>query len=257
MRGGGPTLHSSCTPAPHIPPYTGCLLTACCRRSPAKELQQHATEAAGLDMYGRALVASAWLGPRLLVREPSPAAAPAQRTGQASQTASLLHGLILVTGGMGALGTVVAQWLAGLGGCELWLLGRTGRTGGWVEVGRLRVRWSASARSCTRHACMQHTLSSPPSLPSPFYAGGDPLPAALHLSGCTVTCSKGDTAAAEEAAAVLAPAGTACTAPLRGIMHAGAVLDSKVIANILAASIRAEFAGRQLETPTPSLCILP
>lgn len=53
---------------------------------------------------------------------------------------------------------------------------------------------------------------------------------------------------------MLAPAGTA---PLRGIMHAGAVLDSKVIANISAASIRAEFAGRQLETPTPTLCISP
>lgn len=137
-------------------------------------------------------------------------------------------------------------WAAASSGCWAAPAAQVGGSG-WLRV-CLRVR------ACRRHACMLHALSSPPSLPSPFYAGGDPLPAALHLSGCTVTCSKGDTAAAEEAAAVLAPAGTA---PLRGIMHAGAVLDSKVIANISAASIRAEFAGRQLETPTPTLCISP
>ena len=61
------------------------------------------------------------------------------------------------------------------------------------------------------------------------------------------TCSKGDTAAAEEVSAVLAAAGANGAMPLHGVMHAGAVLDSKVIANISAASIRAEFAGKQAE----------
>lgn len=89
-------------------------------------------------MYGRALVANAWLGPRLLAREPSPATA-AQHTAEPHPAASFLGGSVVVTGGMGALGTVVAQWLAGLGGCELWLLGRTGRTGGlsWLMAGVL------------------------------------------------------------------------------------------------------------------------
>lgn len=140
------------TPAPRISPYIDFLPTACCRCSAAQELQQHAAEVAGLDMYGRALVASAWLGPRLLVREPSPAAAPAQRTGQAPQTARFLHGSILVTGGMGALGTVVAQWLAGLGGCELWLLGRTGRTGGWVGLAQSLPQSQSPQEACMHAA---------------------------------------------------------------------------------------------------------
>lgn len=109
-----------------------------CRRSAPEQLQQHAAEAAGLDMYGRALVANTWLRPRLLAREPSPAAS-AQRTAEAAQAGSFLGGSVVVTGGMGALGTVVAQWLAGLGGCELWLLGRTGRTGGHGWAGLLHM----------------------------------------------------------------------------------------------------------------------
>ena len=57
-------------------------------------------------------------------------------------------------------------------------------------------------------------------------------------------CARGDVSAAEEAASILAGAGGAgAPKPLRGIMHAGAVLDSKVIANISAASIRTEFSG--------------
>lgn len=44
---------------------------------------------------------------------------------------------------------------------------------------------------------------------------------------------------------MLESAGAAGAMRLQGIMHAGAVLDSKVIANISAASIRAEFAGEK------------
>lgn len=99
------------------------------RRLPGEELRQHAAEAAGLDMYGRALVGNAWLGPSLQAREPGPAAA-AGAPAAASQAATFLGGSMVVTGGMGALGTLMAHWLASLGGCKLWLLGRTGRTGG-------------------------------------------------------------------------------------------------------------------------------
>ena len=74
-------------------------------------------------------------------------------------------------------------------------------------------------------------------------AGGDPLPTQLYASSCQVFCAKGDVSAAEEAAAVLGAADGASPKPLQGIMHAGAVLDSKVIANITIASIRTEYSG--------------
>ena len=74
-------------------------------------------------------------------------------------------------------------------------------------------------------------------------AGGDPLPPQLYASGCQIYCAKGDVSAEEEAAYILAAAGSGTDKPLRGIMHAGAVLDSKVIANISTASIRTEYSG--------------
>eukprot|EP00887_Chlorella_sp_A99_P003342 scaffold26.g3342.t1 len=46
------------------------------------------------------------------------------------RAASHLHGSVVVTGGLGALGSIVACWLAGWSSCDLWLLGRSGRTGG-------------------------------------------------------------------------------------------------------------------------------
>lgn len=98
-----------------------------CRPPASQALQQHAAEAAGLDMYGRTLQAGTWVAPRLLVREPPPNAKSGGLVA-AAQAAEHLAGTIVVTGGMGALGTVVAQWLTSLGGCDLWLLGRSGRT---------------------------------------------------------------------------------------------------------------------------------
>jgi hypothetical protein len=74
-------------------------------------------------------------------------------------------------------------------------------------------------------------------------AGGDPLPPQLYASGCQIYCAKGDVSAVEEAASIMSAAGNATDKPLRGIMHAGAVLDSKVIANISTASIRTEYSG--------------
>ena len=80
-------------------------------------------------------------------------------------------------------------------------------------------------------------------MPACLPADGDPLPPALYRSNCQVYCAKGDVSSAEEAAFVLAAAGAATHQPLHGIMHAGAVLDSKVIANISSASIRTEYSG--------------
>ena len=56
-------------------PFHVLLLPLCCRsRKPAAQaLAEHAAEVpGGLDMYGRSLQGSAWLAPRLLVREPGP-----------------------------------------------------------------------------------------------------------------------------------------------------------------------------------------
>lgn len=53
-------------------------------------------------------------------------------------------------------------------------------------------------------------------------------------------------AAAEEAAYIVSAAGgggPGAPKPLAGIMHAGAVLDSKVLSNISSASIRTEYSG--------------
>ena len=54
------------------------------------------------------------------------APAPAQ---PAAGAAAHVQGTVVVTGGLGALGTVMATWLTWLGVCDLWLLGRSGRTG--------------------------------------------------------------------------------------------------------------------------------
>jgi hypothetical protein len=83
----------------------------------------------------------------------------------------------------------------------------------------------------------------PTRMPVALPAGGDPLPPQLYASGCQIYCAKGDVSAVEEAAYIMSAAGSATDKPLRGIMHAGAVLDSKVIANISTASIRTEYSG--------------
>lgn len=70
-----------------------------------------------------------------------------------------------------------------------------------------------------------------------------PLPAPLYASNCQVNCAMGDASAAEDAAFVLREACKTTEKPLQGIMHAGAVLESKVIANITSGSIRTEYSG--------------
>lgn len=85
-------------------------------------------------------------------------------------------------------------------------------------------------------------LLSPQELPS-LPAGSDPLAPQLQKNMSQVHCAKGDVSCAEETACILAGTSTSTDRPLHGIMHAGAVLDSKVITNIRVNSIRTEFSG--------------
>ncbi len=79
-------------------------------------------------------------------------------------------------------------------------------------------------------------------------AGGDRLAPQLQKSLCPVHCAKGDVACAEETACILSGNSVSSERPLHSIMHAGAVLDSKVITNIRVDGIRTEFSG-ELEVP--------
>lgn len=152
------------------------------------------------DMYGLALHCGVMKAPKLVVREPYMAPGKKVTTGKAIAHAfSERTGSIVVTGGLGALGTVVAVWLATDGGYDLWLLGRSGRS-------------------------------------------GEQLPEEIYSSTAQVHCAKCDVSAVEEASYIVAAA-SASGKVLRSIMHAGAVLDSKVISNISAASIRTEYSG--------------
>jgi hypothetical protein len=170
------------------------------RAALAQQHLQRSAEVGGATVYGHALSGGAWLAPRLLARPPPPAKQAAARA-PSTELADHLAGAIIVTGGMGALGALVATWLVGLGASNIWLLGRSGRT------------------------------------------SGDSLPAPLYQAQGVVVCAKGDVSSAEEAADIVAQAGRGGGDPLRGVMHAGAVLDSKVLSNVTAHSIRTEYSG--------------
>lgn len=71
-------------------------------------------------------------------------------------------------------------------------------------------------------------------------ADGDALPSQLYSTCTQLNCAKGDVATAEEAQFALWVADD----PVRGIMHAGAVLDSKVINNVSSFSVRTEYSGK-------------
>ena len=66
-----------------------------------------------------------------------------------------------------------------------------------------------------------------------------------------VTTLRGDAALSEEAARSLAAAGCTGAGPLGAVMHAGAVLDPAVIANISFRSVRAEYSGKVRHAPCP------
>ena len=106
------TCHAACVFAGGRPTAHILAPQPCCRDS---------AELAGLDAFGRSMQASAWLAPRLLPREVPALSAP--------RLSSQLSGSVLITGGLGALGSLAAHWLSGLGSCDAWLLGRSGRTG--------------------------------------------------------------------------------------------------------------------------------
>lgn len=154
------------------------------------------------DAYGRVLGQGVAMAPRLLVREPSAKAAKAWNVDP--HLVEHLAGSVVITGGMGALGTLMATWLAGLiaSSGKLFLLGRSGRT------------------------------------------SGDALPTPLYSAMGQIVCARGDVSSAEECADVIYQAGGSPANPFRGLMHAGAVLDSKVISNVSARSIRTEYSGK-------------
>lgn len=82
--------------------------------------------APGTDMYGTISTAGALVQPRLLAQE------PAQPSRAWPRPAEHLHGVTLVTGGLGSLGMLCSLWIAGQSGAgaALALLGRSGRAGG-------------------------------------------------------------------------------------------------------------------------------
>ncbi|KAK9803996.1 hypothetical protein WJX72_011444 [[Myrmecia] bisecta] len=124
---------------------------------------------------------------------------------QQALSADALSGAIVITGGLGSVGSLVATWLAqGLNPktSRLWLLGRSGRVAG---DSRLR--------------------------PELF---GDAM----------VTMARSDVSSVEETGFVVDSIRCASGQPLQGVIHAGGVLDPGVIANITAKGIRQEFAGK-------------
>lgn len=166
-----------------------------------KQKQLVDTIAGGTDMYCRISGAGIWTAPRLLVHTPPPSHAKDLKF--TSEMAQHLGGSIVITGGMGALGTLMATWLFNLGGTPtLWLLGRSGR------------------------------------------ASGDSLPPQLYKTPGQIVCARGDVSSSEEAADIISRSGASAAEPLRSVMHAGAVLDSKVISNVTTHSIRTEYSGK-------------
>jgi acyl carrier protein len=166
-----------------------------------KQKQLVDTVAGGTDMYCRISGAGIWTAPRLLVRTPPPSRANDLEI--MSGMAEHLAGSVVITGGMGALGTLMATWLCNLGGTPtLWLLGRSGRI------------------------------------------SGDSLPPQLYKTLGQIVCARGDVSSSEEAADIVFRSSASAAEPLRSVMHAGAVLDSKVISNVTAHSIRTEYSGK-------------
>lgn len=174
-------------------------------KKPSQSLQKQKqlvdSVAGGTDMYCRISGAGIWTTPRLLARKPPPFRAKDLKI--SSEMAQHLTGSVVITGGMGALGTLMATWLCNLGGTPtLWLLGRSGRT------------------------------------------SGDSLPAQLYKTLGQIVCARGDVSSSEEAAGIVSQSGASAAEPLRSVMHAGAVLDSKIISNVSAHSIRTEYSGK-------------
>ena len=162
--------------------------------------QKLAESLGGTDVYCRIAGAGLWTLPRLLVRGAS--SSRAKDLAHSSELAQHLAGSVVITGGMGALGTLMATWLAALGAPKLWLLGRSGRT------------------------------------------SGDPLPRQLYVTRGEIVCARGDVSSTEEAADIVTRSAASAANPLRSVMHAGAVLDSKVISNVTSHSIRTEYSGK-------------
>lgn len=82
------------------------------------------------DVYSTSMQGNSWIAPKLLVR-PAPAQG-LQRLGPSDAVpgvSEVLQGSVLITGGLGSVGSLVATWVAEHSSAHLWLLGRSGRMG--------------------------------------------------------------------------------------------------------------------------------
>ena len=130
---------------------------------------------------------------KVVVSVPQPAG-PDLRAAASSGSAS---GTVLVAGGTGALGLLVASWLVGQQGVrQLLLLGRTGKPG--------PARPDSSA-----HQQLQTLLGA----------------------SASVCIMAADTAAASDSAAVAAAVRQQSAGPLLGIVHAAGVLEDAALRN--------------------------
>ncbi len=150
------------------------------------------------DVHGVAARSGATFRPVLLSAS-TQAVPPAQQAQQGS---------IVITGGTGTLGQMVAAFLAsghsGSGSTHLQLLGRSGRLGSSSEASALMGSLSSSS-------------------------------AALTVSSC-------DAAQSEDAAATMAAA--TAQHQLAGLLHAGGVLADAVLPNLTAGAIKRVFAAK-------------
>jgi acyl transferase domain-containing protein/acyl carrier protein len=152
------------------------------------------------DIFGVGLGAGVTATPRMV---PAPPAAVV-RSAAAGAASAALRGSVLVTGGLGDVGRLVAFWaLQSAGAPHVWLLGRSGRAG--ADLGL---------------ASLTHPAGS------------------ITVASCDVT-----SAADVEGTLRLHPS-AAGAPPLTAAFHAGAVLRDAVLARQSAASLRAVFAPK-------------
>lgn len=121
--------------------------------------------------------------------------------GTTKRNCTSFHGALIVTGGMGALGLLMASWLAATQNVDLLLLGRTGR---------------ASSQQFPSDSLMRSNIFG----------------------------VRADVSSLEEVVDVFRRPNMCNTSPVRGIMHAGAVLDSKILPKVAYSGIRAEHSGK-------------
>ncbi len=124
--------------------------------------------------------------------------------------APLLGGRVAISGGLGALGLLIAQWLVQQGVQHILLLGRSARTS-YAASQQLRQVWQG--------------------------------PAQATMAACDAGC-------AEDMAAVLAPASRSVhLPPLSAVLHAGGVLADATLRNQSLAGLRKVMGAKVAGLP--------